>query len=98
MNIFRYVFDKRNNDADNSSLFGDEMRNKTNSVARNQNTKIKGFVRNRIKTAGTQKNSASAYVRIGSQGSVHIPSSEIAELPEVKAMQLMAMRIVSGKR
>lgn len=40
---------------------------------------------------------ANAYVRVSKDGSVHIPSSEIAQLPEVQEMQRMAMRIISRK-
>ncbi|MBC6385843.1 hypothetical protein [Proteus mirabilis] len=39
-----------------------------------------------------------AYVRVSKRGSVHIPSDELAELPEVKKMQRMAHSIVSDNR
>ncbi|EPI5311181.1 hypothetical protein ACK6SN_04190 [Proteus mirabilis] len=37
-----------------------------------------------------------AYVRVSKRGSVHIPSDELAELPEVKEMQRMARSIVNS--
>lgn len=36
-----------------------------------------------------------AYIRVDRCGSLHVPSSEIASLPEVKLMQKQAKRIVS---
>lgn len=95
MNIFSNIFNRRDTDAEKTSLFGDEMRNKTNPSARSKSVNVKGFLRRKSKTEDESKNNA--YIRVGRQGSVHIPSSEIAELPEVKAMQRMAMRIVTGK-
>lgn len=60
------------------------------------------FSRNRSTRSSTPQQSKNvevkAYVRVSKKGSVHIPSDELAELPEVKEMQRMARSIVSDNR
>lgn len=60
------------------------------------------FSRNRSIRSSTPQQSQNvevkAYVRVSKRGSVHIPSDELAELPEVKKMQKMARTIVAGNR
>ncbi|HAT8010171.1 TPA: hypothetical protein ACHWKL_001347 [Providencia stuartii] len=90
MSILSYIF----NNTKKASLLGDDMRKKTSNSLIGR-AAVRNSLRRGSKTDNNQK--MNAYIRVGRQGSVHIPSSEIAELPEVKEMQRMAMRIVTGK-